>query len=144
MSQNKQLIYDYYETPVYVNQYEKNLQKDGYIKLPFTSYKSETHPNLVINNQKYKTTNLYILANSHNTAYDGELILEHMPITNGNEKVYVCIPLKTQPGNSEQTAIDKIISGTFRADDFAFATSSVRKAPSSTPLFIPLCSSLTR
>lgn len=116
MTQNKQLTHDYYETPVYVNQYEKNLQKDGYIKLPFTSYKSETHPNLVINNQKYKTTNLYVLANSHNTAYDGELILEHMPITNGNEKVYVCIPLKIQPGNSEQTTIDKIISGTFRAN----------------------------
>ena len=59
MSQTKQLTHDYYETPVYVNQYEKNLQKDGYIKLPFTSYKSETHPNLVINNQKYKTTNLF-------------------------------------------------------------------------------------
>jgi len=116
MTQEKQIIYDYYETPVYVNQYEKNLKKDGYIKLPFTSYKSETHPNLVINNQKYKTVNLYVLANSHNTAYDGELILEHMPITNGNEKVYVCIPLKTQSGNSEQTTIDKIISGTFRAN----------------------------
>ena len=116
MTQNKQIIYDYYETSVYVNQYEKNLQKDGYIKLPFTSYKSETHPNLIINNQKYKTTNLYVLANSHNTAYDGELILEHMPITNGNEKIYVCIPLKTQPGNSEQTTIDKIISGSFRAN----------------------------
>ena len=116
MSQTKQLTHDYNETPVYVNQYEKILQKDGYIKLPFTSYKSETHPNLVINNQKYKTTNLYVVANSHNTAYDGELILEHMPITNGNEKVYVCIPLKTQSGNSEQTTIDKIISGTFRAN----------------------------
>jgi len=116
MSQNKQIIYDYYETPVYVNQYEKNLQKDGYIKLPFTSYKSETHPNLINNNQKYKITNLYVLANSHNTAYDGELILEHVPITNGNEKIHVCIPLKTQPGNSEQTVIDKIISGSFRAN----------------------------
>lgn len=116
MTQNKQIIYDYYETPVYVNQYEKNLQKDGYIKLSFTSYKSETHPNLVINNQKYKTTNLYILVNSHNTTSSGELILEHEPITNGNDKVYVCIPLKTQPGNSEQTVIDKIISGSFRAN----------------------------
>ena len=47
MSQTKQLTHDYYETPVYVNQYEKNLQKEGYIKLPFTSYKSEKHPNLV-------------------------------------------------------------------------------------------------
>jgi len=116
MTQNKQIIYDYYETPVYVNQYEKNLQKDGYIKLPFTSYKSETHPNLIINNQKYKTVNLYILVNSHNTSYDGELILEHVPITNGNDKMFVCIPLKTQSGNSEQTAIDKIISGSFRAN----------------------------
>jgi len=113
-SQNKQLIYDYYETPVYVNQYEKNLQRDGYIKLPFTSYKSETHPNLVVNGQKYKTANLYVLVNSHNTAFNGELILEHVPITNGNDKFYVCVPLKTQPGSSEQTVVDKIIAGSFR------------------------------
>jgi hypothetical protein len=113
-SQNKQMIYDYYETPVYVNQYEKNLQRDGYIKLPFTSYKSETHPNLVVNGQKYKTANLYVLVNSHNTAFNGELILEHVPITNGNDKFYVCVPLKTQPGSSEQTVVDKIIAGSFR------------------------------
>ena len=113
-SQHKQIIYDYYETPVYVNQYEKNLQRDGYIKLPFTSYKSETHPNLVVNGQKYKTANLYVLVNSHNTAFDGELILEHVPITNGNENFYVCVPLKTQPGSSEQTVVDKIIAGSFR------------------------------
>jgi hypothetical protein len=113
-SQHKQIIYDYYETPVYVNQYEKNLQRDGYIKLPFTSYKSETHPNLVVNGQKYKTANLYVLVNSHNTAFNGELILEHVPITNGNDKFYVCVPLKTQPGSSEQTVVDKIIAGSFR------------------------------
>jgi hypothetical protein len=113
-SQNKQMIYDYYETPVYVNQYEKNLQRDGYIKIPFTSYKSETHPNLVVNGQKYKTANLYVLVNSHNTAFNGELILEHVPITNGNDKFYVCVPLKTQPGSSEQTVVDKIIAGSFR------------------------------
>jgi hypothetical protein len=114
--QQTSIIYNYYETPIYANQYEKNLQKDGYIKLPFTSYKSETHPNLIINHQKYKTVNLYVLSNSHNTAFTGELILEHVPITNGNDKVYVCVPLKTQPGNSEQTVVDKIIAGAFRTN----------------------------
>jgi len=49
----------------------------------------------------YKSTNLYVSKKIHNITgvdFDGELIIEHIPITNGFSKLYLCIPLKTKVG----------------------------------------------
>lgn len=58
----------------------------------------------------YKSTNLYISKNIHqieNVQFDGELIIEHIPITNGTSKLYLCIPLKTVIGTS--SILDDVI-----------------------------------
>jgi len=50
----------------------------------------------------YKSTNLYISKKVHRIKgidFDGELIIEHIPITNGFSKLYFCIPLKTRSGS---------------------------------------------
>jgi hypothetical protein len=113
---SQKLIYDYYDTTLYLNQFEKNPEKGGYIKLPFTHSKSIIQPNLIHSpsQDKYYTENLYLFRKSKNSAiegvdYDGELLIEHSPITNGSEKVYTRIPLKTQTNIDETNDLDKII-----------------------------------
>ena len=133
------LFYDYYNTPIYTNQYEKTFQNGGYIKIPFQNNKSLSEPNLIVTNGnmniKYKTENIYIFNNIHkipefsksskfkilpenendDTPYkklaDGELVIEHTPLTNGSKKVYTVFLLKTiQKNDFENTPIDSIIN----------------------------------
>jgi hypothetical protein len=111
------LKYDYYNTNI-KNTYEKDVLNNGYIKIPFQNNKSTIQPNLILpNNDKYKTENIYIykknLGLDKNMDYDGELIIEHTPITNSDNKVYVCILLKTRSGVDEETDIDKLIHKSF-------------------------------
>lgn len=112
------LIYDYYDTNIY-NPYEKDLEKNGYIKIPFQNSKSTIQPNLILpNNEKYKIENIYFYKKKLELdivkeEYNGELIIEHSPITNGEKKVYVCILLKTRPNIYEDSDIDKIIKKSF-------------------------------
>ena len=112
------LIYDYYDTNIY-NPYEKDLEKNGYIKIPFQNSKSTIQPNLILpNNEKYKIENIYFYKKNIELdivkdEYNGELIIEHKPITNGEKKVYVCILLKTRPNIYEDSDIDKIIKKSF-------------------------------
>lgn len=112
------LIYDYYDTNIY-NPYEKDLEKNGYIKIPFQNSKSTIQPNLILpNNEKYKIENIYFYKKNLELdivkdEYNGELIIEHSPITNGEKKVYVCILLKTRPNIYEDSDIDKIIKKSF-------------------------------
>lgn len=111
------LLYNYNDVTIYANQYEKTLKNGGYIKLPFSSYKSIINPNIILfpSQNKYKTENMYIIKKTHNinsVNYDGELIIEHSPITNG-DRIYTCFLLKTQPGYSEESIVDKIIRQTF-------------------------------
>lgn len=108
--------YDYYDTTI-KNQYEKDIENNGYIKIPYYNNKSIIQPNLILsNNDKYKIINLYInkkSLNLDNIDYDGELIIEHTNITNNDNKFYLCILLKTQPSVQEETVIDKIIRKSF-------------------------------
>lgn len=112
------LIYDYYDTNIYTP-YEKDLTKNGYIKIPFQNSKSTVQPNLILpNNEKYKIENLYIYKKNKDSdliknEYNGELIIEHTPITNGKNKVYLFILLKTRPNIYEESDIDKIIKKSF-------------------------------
>ena len=103
------LIYDYYDTNIY-NPYEKDLEKNGYIKIPFQNSKSTIQPNLILpNNEKYKIENIYFYKKN----IELDIVKEHKPITNGEKKVYVCILLKTRPNIYEDSDIDKIIKKSF-------------------------------
>lgn len=113
------VMYNYSNTTIYKNQYANSLNKNDlneqFIKVSFTNSKDTANPSFIINNNKYVTRNLYVLNKNHNIQgieYDGELIIEHAPITNG-EKSYLCILLQTNP-TIKETAIDKIINNSFK------------------------------
>jgi hypothetical protein len=110
------IIYNYPDTTIN-NQYKNNTKSDGYIKIPYTNPKNVNNPNLIYSpsNMKYQTTNIYIFSKAHDfpTQYDGELIIEQTPITNGIDKVYTCILLKTDSNLKQQTTIDQIIGNNF-------------------------------
>ena len=87
---------------------EKTVEKDHYIKINFPSkYPTISSPSFSSN---YKSSSLYISKKIHaikDVDFDGELIIEHIPTTNGFTKLYVCIPLKTVTGY--HNSIDNII-----------------------------------
>lgn len=109
------ISYNYYSTPIYLNQFRRTLKNDGYIQIPFVSNKPE--PNIMsdIFPLQYNTSNLYI-TKSHNlikdVSYNAELILEHDPTTNNDSThLYTCFLLKTVPV-AVNSPIDKIITPT--------------------------------
>lgn len=106
MASKESLVLDYYHTTLYPSEYEKTVENGGYIKMPYIH--SSKGPNLVYNGRKYTTSQLYITKVSDN---EGELVIKHVPTTNGENPVYLIIPLKTRPTTYEETAIDKIIYG---------------------------------
>lgn len=59
----------------------------------------ENEPNIVFNEGSQYTTyssqKLYIFSKIHETNADGELVVEHRPITNSEKKLFVCFLLKT-------------------------------------------------
>ena len=117
-------LYDYGKTTIYKKQYAKNVKSDGFIKMPFKSSDNTANPNLIISssNTKCETTNLYIYGNVHGIkeateTYDGELIIEHEPITNSYEKLYVCFLLKTDNGVKKTNVLDKIINDTMETSE---------------------------
>lgn len=103
---NNQIIhYNYYSTLFYKNEYDKTLEKGGYIKINYSS-----HPNKynILNN--YLTKNLYIVKSKHkieNNDSDGELIVEHISSTN-HKTFYSCFLLKTS-SQVHKNEIDNII-----------------------------------
>ncbi len=117
-------LYDYGKTTIYKKQYAKNVKSDGFIKMPFKSSDNTANPSLIISssNTKCETTNLYIYGNVHGIkeateTYDGELIIEHEPITNSYEKLYVCLLLKTDNGVKKTNVLDKIINDTMETSE---------------------------
>ena len=106
------VYYNYYKTPVY-SSYEKTPKNGGYIKLP-CAYNLKS-PNIACDllDSQYVCSAIYITKALHriaNLSFDGELVLEHTPVTNGFKKVFVCIPLKTQIANeTSENPIDIIM-----------------------------------
>jgi hypothetical protein len=112
----KTIIYDLYETKFYKNQYINTLKNNGYIEIIFKNNKGETQPNLIYENTEtnYKTRKLSIIPTIHELPVkcDGELLIELEPITNGDQFVYIVIPLKTER-TIKSTKIDKLIDQDF-------------------------------
>lgn len=60
----------------------------------------------------YVSNKLQIIKKTHtiqNVDFDAELLIEHQPITNGGNKIYVCFPLKTKSNNFEKYGEKNII-----------------------------------
>ena len=109
-STETKIYYDYYNTSVHLNQCEKNTLLNGFIKMPFVNSNSVKNPNLRTNKNNYKISKIYFFKNIHhinNLSYDGELIIEHIPITNNVDKIFTVFMLKT--GNVPATVLDNII-----------------------------------
>jgi hypothetical protein len=109
----KKIYYDYFDTPIYHNQVEKNVEKSGYIKI---NYKDSDHvgrPNLILYPElkTLSTTNISIYKKIHNIPdinYDGELVIEHASLSDNYKKTLVCIPLKTRRQDEIDAGIEKI------------------------------------
>lgn len=110
------LVLDYYPITLFPSEYEKTLKNGGYVKIPYLHSKGDSQPNFVHNGRKYKTETMYIQkATIPNNRANGELVIKHVPITNGVVPIYLVIPLKTQPTVYEETVIDKIINNVFQS-----------------------------
>jgi hypothetical protein len=117
-NETKKLEYDYYDTTIYSNQYNKTLVNGGYVQLPFVNSKSVLNPNLTYANKKYKISEIYVLKKTHvieDANYDGELIIVHTPTTNGAQPIYSCILLKTIYGIQEENDIDRLIKQSYQS-----------------------------
>jgi hypothetical protein len=95
------IILNYPETPI-IYDFEKTLTNGGYIKLNYIKSNSTVEYSVSHSSLRptkgYKSTKLHIYKKTHDikdVEYDGELVIENESITNGVNKVYVCIPLKT-------------------------------------------------
>ena len=102
--------YNYYPTPFYKNQFQDNIEKNGFIKIAYSSKSNQ--PNIAVFGAGYVTKNLYITSPIHrikNVDYDAELIIEHLPLTNFTDSLYTCFLLKTSSGL--RTDIDRFIEG---------------------------------
>ncbi len=112
----KAIIYDLYETKCYKNQYINTLKNNGYVETIFKSNKGNAEPNLIYENTEtnYKTRKLAIIPATHKLPIkcDGELIIELEPITNGDQFVYIVIPLVSS-SEGEPTILDKLIEQDF-------------------------------
>lgn len=105
------LYYSYPKTAIRGG-YAKNLSTDGYIQAPFKPEKNESNISCSLFDSDYSVTNIYVSKKIHDligmTDYDGVLILEHKPMTNGFKPLYTCFPLKTKAGL--KTDIDLLIN----------------------------------
>lgn len=99
--------YNYVDIPIYINQFENTLNKDGFIKIPYVS--NTTEPNIIITNKNvktmYKTNKLYIIKSQNlvqDISYSAELIVEHKSMTNDNT-LYTCFLLNSKSELEEKT-----------------------------------------
>ena len=119
------LQYYYPEITLHLNQFEKTFPTDGYIQIPFLSRRGTVEPNLVYQNKKYKTTNIFLHKKKYNfdihKEYDGECIIEHVSLQDESKdakKVYVCFPLIQMRYNAERNAVDDLIAQSDRKSEF--------------------------
>lgn len=108
----KLIHYNYYNT------YTKRVFSSN-TDFQFICHGKENTPNLTITqgsqNMNYISSKFFIFSKIHkidHVEFDGELIIENIPITNSNKKMYVSFPLRTVPSLSEETIIDFILQQT--------------------------------
>ena len=111
-----EIFYNYTEKSIYKTEYEKVPEKDGYLKIPYSS----NIPNITLSSAKsttnYIATNLYIFAADKNRIskhdYQAIMVIEHQQATNGFRTLYTCFPLATDPfPKGIRNPIDDMIKG---------------------------------
>jgi hypothetical protein len=101
--------YNYTNNSIYLNQIIHTLNTDGYVEIPFLS---NGPPNVIINRNQYNSNTLYITGSNKlidGITYDGELVIEHSPITNDSSKKLFTVFLLKSDKNNSLTAIDSLI-----------------------------------
>jgi hypothetical protein len=101
----------------YFHQYGQTPNNGGYVDITFSTPANVVNPNIIYISQgptlKYKSSKLFVYKKTHfidDLVFDGEIVIENTPITNNNnEKIYVCIPLKTN-ASIQSSDIDEMIS----------------------------------
>ena len=115
---SKKLIFDYYNTKIYFHQYSQTPNNTGYVDIIFSTPANVVNPNIIYISHgptlKYKSSKLFVYKKTHfidDLVFDGEIVIENIPISNNNnnDKIYVCIPLKTN-ASIQSTDIDEMIS----------------------------------
>jgi hypothetical protein len=94
------ILYDYYDIPIYYNQFVKNIETSGFIQIQYRNTERNNRPNITIlpEQRNYFIKTLYI--------YRDTLVIEHdSPMY--NELVFVCFPLKQD--DSMTNSIDTIV-----------------------------------
>lgn len=114
---SKKVIFDYYNTKIYFHQYGKTPNNGGYLDITFSTPENIVNPNIIYISGgptiKYKSSKLFVYKKTHfidDLDFDGEIVIENIPITNNNnDKIYICIPLKTNT-RIQSSDIDKMIA----------------------------------
>jgi hypothetical protein len=118
--ENQKLNFRYDNYTLYntdVNTKLKDIYNNNYIKFPYLNSPNSVYVSMINKNNYWTTTNAYILGVVHNNITDitdvnqmcGELIIEHLPVSNNSgSKLYVCFFLQ-KDSNSGTTAPDNDI-----------------------------------
>jgi hypothetical protein len=103
------ITYNYTNNSIYLNQIIHTLKNDSFVEIPFIS---NGPPNIILNEKQYSSKSLYITGSNNliqGIQYDGELVIEHTPITNdSSKKLYTVFLLQSNKSNSV-TPIDSLI-----------------------------------
>jgi hypothetical protein len=117
------IITDLYTSILYLNRFSKTQMNGGYLQISYFMPSGTMRPNATymsgVNVKKYKCANLYIFKASHRItmdgSFDGELVVELIPIVNTSEKLYLCFLLKnTRYSNNEHNDIDELIKNSVK------------------------------
>lgn len=105
MKNLKNIIYNYSHT------ISKKINDTNFLKFSFQGKPNE--PNIIFSknyiSKNYISSNLFIFGKKQNEKYDGLLVIENLPTTNENKKIYLCFPLKTNENIRQSTIIDEMI-----------------------------------
>ena len=120
---NQTIITDLYTAIMYLNRFSKTQMNGGYLQISYFMPSGTMRPNATyisgVNVKKYKCAKLYIFKATHRITmddnFDGELVVELVPIVNTSEKLYLCFLLKnTRYNNNEPNDIDNLIKNSIK------------------------------
>ena len=111
-----EIFYNYNEKSIYKTEYENIPEKDGYLKIPYSSNIPNITLSSTTSSKNYIATNLYIFgANKTRVSqydYQALMVIEHQPATNGVAALYTCFPLARDTlSKTHRNPIDDIIQG---------------------------------
>jgi len=105
MKKKQEIIYNYGYAV------SKKTNDTDFLKFSFQGKTNQ--PNIIFSknniSKNFVSSNLFIFGKKQNEKYDGVLVIENLPTTNENKKIYLSFPLKTNENIQEATTIDEMI-----------------------------------